>query len=54
MIAENVLADQYINNPHLLSADLRAQVDSIQFAKIDPKELAASLVATAQRQMKAA
>jgi hypothetical protein len=54
MIAENVLADQYINNPHLLSADLRAQVDSIQFATIDPKELAASLVATAQRQMKAA
>jgi hypothetical protein len=53
LMAESVLADRYINNPHLLSSELRAQVDSIQFAKIDPKELAASLVATVQ-QMKAA
>jgi hypothetical protein len=53
LMAESVLADRYINNPHLLSSELRAQVDSIQFTKIDPKELAASLVATVQ-QMKAA
>lgn len=49
LMAESVLADRYINNPHLLSSELRAQVDSIQFAKIDPKELAASLVATVRR-----
>jgi hypothetical protein len=54
LMAESVLADRYINNPHLLSSELRAQVDSIQFAKIDPKELAASLVASGQQQMKAA
>jgi hypothetical protein len=53
LMAESVLADRYINNPHLLSSELRAQVDSIQFTKIDPKELAASLVASGQ-QMKAA
>jgi hypothetical protein len=54
LMAESVLADRYINNPHLLSSELRAQVDSIQFTKIDPKELAASLVASGQQQMKAA
>lgn len=54
LLAESALADQYINNPHLLDPELRAQVDSFQYSKIDPKELAASLVASAQRQMKAA
>jgi hypothetical protein len=49
LLAESALADQYINNPHLLNPDLRAQVDSFQYSKIDPKGLAASLVATAQR-----
>jgi hypothetical protein len=49
LLAENALADQYINNPHLLDPTLRAQVDSFQYSKIDPKELAASLVASAQR-----
>jgi hypothetical protein len=54
LLAESALADQYINNPHLLNPELRAQVDSFQYSKIDPKGLAASLVASAQRQMKAA
>jgi hypothetical protein len=54
IMAESALADRYINNPHLLNSELREQVDSIQFTKIDPKELAASLVATAQQQLKAA
>ena len=54
LLAESALADQYINNPHLLDPELRAQVDNFQYSKIDPKELAASLVASAQRQMKAA
>ena len=49
LMAESVLADRYINNPDLLSSELRAQIDSIEFAKIDPKELAASLVATVRR-----
>ena len=49
MMAENALAEQYINNPHLLNPDLLAQVDDFQFSKIDPKGLAASLVATAQQ-----
>ena len=49
LLAESAPAEQYINNPHLLSPDLRAQVDNIQFSKIDPKELAASLVASAQQ-----
>jgi hypothetical protein len=49
LLAESALADQYINNPHLLDPTLRAQVDSFQYSKIDPKGLAASLVATAQR-----
>jgi hypothetical protein len=53
IMAESALADRYMNNPHLLSSELRAQVDSIQFTKIDPKELDASLVANVQ-QMKAA
>jgi hypothetical protein len=54
LLAENALAEQYINNPHLLDPTLRAQVDSFQYSKIDPKELAASLVASAQRFMTAA
>jgi hypothetical protein len=54
MLAEHALADEYINNPHLLDPDLRAQLDNFQYSKIDPKGLAASLVASAQRQMKAA
>jgi hypothetical protein len=49
LMAESVLADRYINNPDLLSSELRAQIDSIQFTKVDPKELAASLVATVRR-----
>lgn len=49
LLAENALADQYINNPHLLDPTLRAQVDSFQYSKVDPKGLAASLVASAQR-----
>ena len=49
LLAESALADQYINNPHLLDPTLRAQVDSFQYSKIDPKGLAASLVASAQR-----
>jgi hypothetical protein len=54
LLAEHTLAEQYINNPHLLNPDLRSQLDAIQFSKIDPKGLAASLVATAQRHMTAA
>ena len=54
MLAENALANEYVNNPHLLDPELRSQVDSFQFSQIDPKELAASLIAAAQRQPKAA
>ena len=54
LLAEHTLAEQYINNPHLLNPDLRAQLDAIQFSQIDPKELAASLVTAAQRLMTAA
>jgi hypothetical protein len=54
LLAENALADQYINNPHLLDPTLRAQVDSFQFTQTDPKGLAASLIAAAQRLPKAA
>jgi hypothetical protein len=44
LIAESALADRYLQNPDALPANLRAQIDSVQFAKIDPKELAASLI----------
>ena len=54
MLAEQALADQYINNPHLLDPTLRAQVDNFQYTKIDPKKLAASLIEGAQRQTMAA
>jgi hypothetical protein len=54
MLAENALANEYVNNPHLLDPELRSQVDSFQFTQIDPKELAASLIAAAGRQPKAA
>ena len=54
LLAEYKLAEQYINNPDLLDPELRAQLDDIQSVKIDPKKLAASLVATVQRLMKAA
>jgi hypothetical protein len=53
LLAEQALADQYMQNPHLLDPELRAQVDGFEFSTIDPKELAASLVASAQL-MKAA
>ena len=49
ILAEQALADQYINNPHLLDPTLRAQVDNFQYSKIDPKKLAASLIEGAQR-----
>ena len=54
LLAQKVLADQYMNNPDLLDPKLRAQVDSFQFTEIDPKSLAASLVNAAQRLPKAA
>lgn len=54
MLAENALANEYVNNPHLLDPELRSQVDSFQFTQIDPKELAASLIAATGRQPKAA
>lgn len=55
LLAERVLADQYMNNPELLDPELRSQIDSFQFTQeIDPKKLAASLVAAAQRLPKAA
>jgi hypothetical protein len=55
LMAENALADEYVNNPHLLDTELRIQVEkSFQFAQIDPKELAAELIAGAKRQPQAA
>ena len=55
LLAERVLADQYMNNPDLLDPELRLQIDSFQFTqKIDPKKLAASLVTAAQRLPRAA
>lgn len=55
LMAENALADEYVNNPHLLNTELRVQVErSFKFSQIDPKELAASLLAAAKRQPKAA
>jgi hypothetical protein len=55
LLAERVLADQYMNNPELLDPELRSQIDSFQFTQeIDPKKLAASLVNAAQRLPRAA
>jgi hypothetical protein len=48
MLAENALVEQYMNNPSLLNPELRAQIDSFNYREIDPKELAASLIAGAQ------
>jgi hypothetical protein len=48
MLAENVLVQQYMDDPSLLKPELRAQIGSFEYREIDPKELAASLVAEAQ------
>jgi hypothetical protein len=48
MLAENALVEQYMNNPGLLRPELRAQIESFEYREIDPKELAASLIAGAQ------
>jgi hypothetical protein len=48
LMAENALAQQYMENPSLLSPELQAQIGSLQHREIDPKELAASLIANAQ------
>jgi hypothetical protein len=48
LMAENALAQQYMENPALLSPELQAQIGSLQHREIDPKELAASLIASAQ------
>jgi hypothetical protein len=48
LMAENALAQQYMENPSLLSPELQAQIGSLQHREIDPKELAASLIASAQ------
>jgi hypothetical protein len=48
MLAENALVEQYMNNPSLLDPELRAQIDNFTYREIDPKELAASLIAGAQ------
>jgi hypothetical protein len=44
IMAESMLADRYLHNPDALPANLRDQIDSVQFTRIDPKGLAASLV----------
>jgi hypothetical protein len=44
IMAESMLADRYLQNPDALPANLRNQIDSVQFTKIDPKGLAASLI----------
>lgn len=44
IMAESMLADRYLQNPDALPANLRDQIDSVQFTKIDPKGLAASLI----------
>ena len=44
IMAESMLADRYLHNPDALPANLRNQIDSVQFTKIDPKGLAASLI----------
>jgi hypothetical protein len=55
LMAENALADEYVNNPHLLNTELRVQVQqSFKFTQIDPKELAASSIAIVKQQRKAA
>jgi hypothetical protein len=54
LLAEYTLAQQYISNPHLLDPSFRAQLDDVQAVRIDPKKLAASLVATVQQSMVAA
>jgi hypothetical protein len=48
MLAENVLVQQYMDDPSLLKPELRAQIGSFEYREIDPKELAASLIAEAQ------
>jgi hypothetical protein len=37
-----------MNDPSLLRPDLRDQLDNFTYREIDPKELAASLIARAQ------
>jgi hypothetical protein len=54
MLAENVLVQQYMDDPSLLKPELRAQIGSFEYREIDPKELAASLIAGAQSYMKGA
>jgi hypothetical protein len=44
IMAESMLADRYLQNPDALPANLRNQIDSVQFTRIDPKGLAASLI----------
>jgi hypothetical protein len=44
LIAESMLADRYLENPDRLPAHLRQQIDAVEYRKVDPKELAASLI----------
>jgi hypothetical protein len=48
MLAENALVQQYMDNPSLLKPELREQISNLEYREIDPKELAASLIAEAQ------
>jgi hypothetical protein len=48
MMAEHALVEQYMNDPTLLNPDLLAQIGSVQYREVDPKELAASLIAGAR------
>jgi hypothetical protein len=49
VMAEHTLANQYIANPDALDPELRAQINSIDIPKIDPKEFAARLISGANR-----
>jgi hypothetical protein len=51
MLAENALVQQYMNDPSLLKPELRQQISNLEYREIDPKELAASLIAEAQSYM---
>jgi hypothetical protein len=51
MVAEQTLANQYIQNPEALDPQLRAQIEAFQIPSIDPKGLAAKLISGAQRRL---
>jgi hypothetical protein len=51
LIAEQTIANEYIQNPEALAPELRAKIDALQIPSIDPNALAASLVSGVKRRL---